>query len=462
VPTDPSTQKRYDVLEATVSLCPECMAPVPAKIVQQDNRIYLRKRCPQHGEQTELLEHNAGYFKRRNEFSRPGTSCKLQTVAARGCPFDCGLCPEHEQHTCIGLIEITSGCDMGCPVCYANAGSPGCLTLADIRRMIDFYIDSEHGRAEILQFSGGEPTLHPAILDILRYARSTSLAYVMLNTNGLRIAADPAFVRELAGFVGGFEVYLQFDGLSARSCQTLRGGDYLARKLAAVEALAEQNIPTTLVMTVQAGVNDDEIGEVIAFAMRHRNIRGVNFQPTAFFGRRPAAAPAGERSTLTGILERIERQTAGLVQFADFVPLPCDVDRVAVDFLYRIDGRYQPILRGVDLRKHLPHIRNTFNFRAEEFLQDAGGAIACCGVADLLKFISPQFLLKSRPERVEYINENLFRLSVVSFVDAYNFDLKSMQKECVHVITPDLHKVPFSAYNLIHRDRHARHYATPR
>jgi len=451
----PDLQNPYDVLEATLSLCPECLATIPAKIVRQDGRVYLRKHCPTHGSQCELLEHDAAYFARRNDFSRPGTASKLQTARAKGCPFDCGLCPEHEQHTCIGLIEVTTACDLRCPVCYAESGPGSHLPLADIRRMIDFYIDSEHGRAEILQLSGGEPTQHPQILDILRHARSTGIAYVMLNTNGLRLAADPDFVRELGSFVGGFEVYLQFDGLSAATSCRLRGGDLVAQKLAAVEALGRHRIPTTLVMTVQAGVNDREIGEVLAFAMRHRHIRGVNFQPTAFFGRRPAAAPTAERSTLTGILALIEEQTAGLVRASDFVPLPCDVDRVAVDYLYRVGGEYRPILRGVDCRKYLPHIRNTFNFRAEEFLAEAKTEVSCCNIGELLKFISPQFLLQSRPERVAYINDNLFRLSVVSFVDAYNFDLKAMQKECVHVITPDLRKIPFSAYNLVHRPRHA-------
>jgi uncharacterized radical SAM superfamily Fe-S cluster-containing enzyme len=458
----PDTDKPYDVLEATLSLCPECMETIPAKIVREDGRVYLRKHCPRHGPQVELLEHDAAYFVQRNEFSRPGSGCKLQTERARGCPHDCGLCPEHEQHTCIGLIEVTGNCDLGCPVCYAAAGAAEHLPFADIRRMIDFYIESEHGRAEILQLSGGEPTSHPEILEIIRHARGSGLAYVMLNTNGLRLAEDAAFVHALGEFIGGFEIYLQFDGLSGSSCRALRGQDLVAKKLAAVEALGRHRIPTTLVMTVQSGVNDAEIGEVLAYAMRQPHVRGVNFQPAAFFGRRPAAAPRGERSTLTGILQRIERQTAGLIRSADFVPLPCDVDRVAVNFLYRAGTTYRPILRGVDCRKHLPHIRNTFNFRAEEFLQEAKTEITCCNVGELLQFFSPQFLLKSGPERVAYINENLFRLSVVSFVDAYNFDLKSMQKECVHVITPDFRKIPFSAYNLIHRDARARTPATAR
>jgi uncharacterized radical SAM superfamily Fe-S cluster-containing enzyme len=401
------------------------------------------------------LEDNAGYFIHRNEFSRTGSACELQTETVNGCPYDCGLCPNHEQHTCIGLIEVNTGCDMRCPTCYAESGRPGELSLPVIQRMIDFYIASEYGNAEILQLSGGEPTLHPQILDVLDYARSTKLAYVMLNTNGLRIAADEPFVKVLARLVGNFEVYLQFDGLDGRVSEKLRGRDYLREKLQAVELLEKHNVPTTLVMTVQAGENDSQIGDVIAFAMRHRNIRGVNFQPMAFFGRRSVAAPPQNRATLTGVLQKIETQTTGLVKAADFAPLPCDVDRVAVTFLYRKQNAYVPVTRGIDLRQYLPYIRNTFAFRAEEFIAATNDAGSCCGM--LGKF-SPSFLLKSKAERVQYINDNLFRLSVVSFIDAYNFDMKAMQKECVHVITPDLHKIPFSAYNLLHRSKYVSHY----
>jgi len=450
-----SPQKSYDFLESTTSLCPECLQAVPGKIVARDGRVFVRKHCATHGIQEELLEDNAAYFIRRNEFSRPGSSCAVQTGIVNGCPYDCGLCPNHEQHTCIGLIEVNTGCDMGCPTCYAESGRPGELALPTIRRMIDFYIASEFGNAEILQVSGGEPTLHPQILDILAYARSTKLAYVMLNTNGLRLATDEPFVKELARLVGNFEVYLQFDGLDGRVSERLRGRDYVPAKLQAVRMLEKHNVPTTLVMTVHQGANDGEIGAVVAFAMRHRNIRGVNFQPVAFFGRRPVTAPPPNRATLTGVLQKIETQTAGLVKMADFAPLPCDVDRVAVSFLYRKQGSYVPVARGIDLRQCLPYIRNTFAFRAEEFLAATNAAAPCCGM--LAKF-SPSFLLKSRPERVQYINDNLFRLSVVSFLDAYNFDLKAMQKECVHVITPDGHKIPFSAYNLLHRPKYASHY----
>ena len=445
----------YDVLEATLGLCPACMTTVPAKIVEQDGRIWLHKHCPVHGPQEELLEADAAYFRRRNEFSRPGSAGSTQTPVVRGCPWDCGLCPSHEQHTCIGLIEVTQACDRGCPACYADSRPGGAhLSLARIREMIDFYVESECGQAEILQLSGGEPTLHPDILEIIRYARTRELAYVMLNTNGHRLAHDEEFVRELAGFVGGFEVYLQFDALEDGSARPLRGGPVHAWKLAALKALERHNVPVTLVMSVQAGVNDHALGDMVAFAMGFPNVRGVNFQPVAWFGRLPAGTQTRERATLTGILQGLEAQTQGQILLADFVPLPCHVDRVAVNYLYRHQGGWTPITRGVDFRKYLPFIRNTFNFKAEEFLQEAAASPSCCGLGELLAFIPRTFLQRGRPERVQYINENLFRLSVVSFLDAWNFDLKAMQKECVHIITPDLRKIPFSAYNLHHRSGH--------
>src|ERR1700690_636722 len=123
-----SPQKSYDFLEYTTSLCPGCLKTVPGKIVARDGRVYIRKHCAVHGPQEELLEDNAAYFIHRNEFSRPGSACELQTETVNGCPYDCGLCPNHEQHTCIGLIEINTSCDLRCPTCFAESGPVGELS----------------------------------------------------------------------------------------------------------------------------------------------------------------------------------------------------------------------------------------------------------------------------------------------------------------------------------------------
>ena len=456
-----SHQKPYQFIEHTTSLCPVCLRRVDAKIVQSGEGIFLLKFCPEHGEQREILEHDAAYFLGRMRYTKPGTASKLQTGRRLGCPFDCGLCPEHEQHTCIGVIEVTNDCDLCCPVCYASSGAGTPLPLETVERMLDFFVDSEFGNAEILQISGGEPTTHPEILDIIRLARQKPIKYVMLNTNGLRIATEEAFVKALGEFVGGFELYLQFDGFDDAIYRHLRGKALAEIKMQALRNLARYKIPVTLVSTLKRGVNDHEIGKIIEFGIRTDGIRGVNFQPMALFGR-TREFDASNRLTVTGIIQAIERQMNGMIRREDFLPLPCNVDRVSITYLHKSKGAFTPLTRSLDVTRFLPAIRNTFRFDTEEFLKDLADRAsgfsgqACCdylgALKDFSKFVPKNFALKSRREKIAYVSENTFRISITSFVDAYNFDMKSMQKECVHIITPDMTKIPFSAYNMLHRN----------
>jgi len=255
--------------------------PIPARVVEQDGRILLDKQCPAHGRQVELLEEDASWYHRRLDFDQPGTDSLRQTPVRDGCPFDCGLCPEHEQHSCIGLVEVTGACDLVCPTCYAAAGSGPPVPHAEVSRAVDAFVAAEGGEAEILQVSGGEPTTHPEIVEILRDARRRPLRYLMLNTNGLRLASDEHFADQLAKLDGRFEVYLQLDSLRGESSRALRGADLLERKLLAVRRLAEREIPVTLVATVAAGVNDGDLGDLLAFGLETPGVRGLNLQPLA-------------------------------------------------------------------------------------------------------------------------------------------------------------------------------------
>ena len=452
-------QRNYQFIESTISLCPVCFKRVDAKIILKNGKIFVLKNCLEHGEQEEILEDDAEYYLRRMLYTKPGTISKTQTQVKNNCPFDCGLCPEHDQHTCIGLIEVTNNCDLKCPMCYANSGEGSCLSLKKISEMIDFFVDSEFGNAEILQISGGEPTTHPEIIKIIRMAREKNVKYVMLNTNGLRIAEDDDFVKELSQFTGNFEIYLQFDGFNEKVYQHLRGKKLFDIKKRAVENLNKYNIPITLVSTIESGVNDNEVGEIIGFGIKNRNIRGINFQPVAFFGRMKDSVNLKERVTITRIINEIEVQTKGMMTKKDFIPLPCNVDRVAISYLYKKDGEFIPLTRDLDIKKFLPVIRNTFKFDPEDFLADLNKNIfpscGCCDYLSLLKkfkkIVPGDYMKKSEEEKISYISENLFRISITSFVDAYNFDMKSMKKECVHIITEDLKKMPFSAYNTLYR-----------
>ena len=477
MPTKKQTRDRdYIFHNLTVSLCPVCLKRVMAKVIIKDGSVYLLKRCEEHGESTALVEEDAKYYLSTPEYNKPGTTCKTQTAIKEGCPFDCGLCPDHEQHGCIGLIEVTNFCNLRCPTCYATSGEGDFLSMKKIEEMMDFLLDSEYGEGEILQISGGEPTTHPKILEILRLAKSKPFKCVMLNSNGIRIASDEKFAAALAEFRGRFEVYLQFDGFKKSTYEELRGRDILAIKKKAIQNLAKYKVPITLVATIKKGVNDDEVGEIAKFGMDTKYIRGVNFQPITYFGRldsgKSGKAAGGpdpmNRSTLTSILNGIEKQTKGTLKKSDFIPLPCHPDKIALTYLFKEKGKYVPITRKLDIRKNLSLINNTLSFRPEDLMRKSllglWSASTVISSAKALKELSCCMPLdigrRSEEDRMEYVDENTFRITVVSFLDAYNFDLKSIKQECVQFVTPDLKRIPFSTYNLIHRQNGPKHPLT--
>lgn len=450
--------KDYKYIEHTISICPICLSRVDAKIVEKNNSIFILKYCKEHGEFCDILEEDSDYYNKRKLFDKPGNTFNCQSSRKKGCPFDCGLCPEHEQHTCVGLIEVTSNCNLNCPVCFANSGDGQYLSVKDFEKMVDFYIQSEGGKSDILQISGGEPTLHPEIIHLIELARLKNISYVMLNTNGLRIAEDIEFVKELSHFKGSFEVYLQFDGFKNSTHQYFRGKPLSQIKQKAIENLNSYNIPTTLVSTVMNGINEDEIGQIINLGLSTRCVRGINFQPVGYFGRLPNPNP-NNRLTITSIIRKIEKQTSSMIRKSDFIPLPCNADRVAITYFYKAkDNTFIPLTRNIDIKKYIPFIKNTFKFDPDDFIKELSSNIfskECCNAMglfkDFVKHIPINYIFKTEQEKIDYVNDNTFRISITSFVDAYNFDIKSAQKECIHIITPELKKIPFSTYNLLHR-----------
>lgn len=450
----------YVFHDFTRSFCSKCRELVDAKIIVKGGTAFLLKNCLTHGDEIEVFEEDASYLLERHRFDKPSNKTHPDTACERGCPYDCGLCPDHDQHTCIGLIEVTGHCDLGCPTCYADSGQGDHLTLQQLDAMMEFYKAREGGKPEILQLGGGEPTDHPQIEDILRLAKKKRFKYLMLNTNGLRLARDPAFAEFLGTLTPGFEVYLQFDGTTEKPYQKLRGARLLAKKQAAIANLRTAGVPITLVVTVTRGVNDTQIGDILRYGMDTDGVRGVNFQPVAYFGR-GSSAEVKSRITLSGIRREIERQSAGVFRTDDIIPLPCDIDRVAVTYAVKQNGVYVPVVRKIKLDGYLELIDNTMDFRAEDLVKNAitrsvtkGIACDCLRLKDEIAEFVPEGYLKWTPtQRAEWIDTNTFRITISSFIDWYNFDAKSIRKECVHVITPDLKRIPFSAYNMVHRER---------
>lgn len=482
--------RNYSFLGLTQSLCPACHRVVPAKIISRGKRVYFQKRCPDHGEREDFVCSDVEYYDRM-EYAVPGKiPAGFGSLPKHGCPYDCGLCTEHEQHTCIGLVELTTSCNLRCPMCYASSAPGGAHeSLEDVKRAIDRLVAAE-GQAEILQLSGGEPTLHPEFEQVLAYAYERHVQHVMVNTNGLRFARDPRLAEHVAQYQRRFEVYFQLDGLQARATQSLRAADILAEKLEALDRLAEHDVRVTLVATLQPGVNDDQLGALIDYAVKRPNIGGVSFQPATYSGRSELPATLENRITFPDVVKGIAAQTRGVFLESDFMPLPCAHPNChTLSYAYRDGEKLYPLLRFIDARKHKDLLANGIAFdrpRARQLIREYLAAEGC-SEGDCA---SPEAWLASalgqRLNRVETaagdaevpaeawkttqqplldffsaaLNETLtpermFRIAITSFLDVYNFDLRRVMKCCTHHVLPSGHVIPFCAYNVLYRPGHA-------
>ena len=290
----------YTFLGTTKSLCPHCRRLVEAKIIVRDRRVYFRKRCPEHGAFDDFVCSDVAYFD-RHEFDQPARVPREFGVEPdRGCPYDCGLCTEHEQHTCIALVEVTSGCNLKCPMCFAESGPGGKhIDFATFTRMVDRLVEVE-GVVDVLQISGGEPTLHPDIVKMVRYAYEQPIQAVMINSNGIRLGKDRELVAALSAMRDRLEIYLQFDGFDPHTHRVLRGEELLDAKLAALEMLRRHDIRCTLVCTVDGAVNLHEVGAVLRFGLERPGVRGISFQLATYCGRHVRPSDLERRATMPG------------------------------------------------------------------------------------------------------------------------------------------------------------------
>ena len=275
----------YDVV---LSICSTCYRKVEAKTVFQDDKVFLLKRCPQHGSEKVLIADDVDYYRRCREvfIKPPEMPLVYNTPVKWGCPYDCGLCTDHEQHSCLTLVEICDYCNLRCPVCYAESGPERqqFRSLAQVEKMLDAVVRNE-GHPDVVQLSGGEPTVHPNFFEIVELAKARPIRHLMVNTNGLRIAQEEDFVKRLAEVKEDFEVYLQFDSFEREPLMQLRGADLRRIREQAIEHLNRHNISTNLVVTLKKGLNDHEIGKTIDYALKQPCVRGVTFQPIQDAGR---------------------------------------------------------------------------------------------------------------------------------------------------------------------------------
>lgn len=447
--------RKYTYYDFTLSLCPECLRRVDAKIVFEDGKVYMLKRCPDHGASRVIIADDIAYYKNIRNYNKPSeTPYTFNTKTHYGCPYDCGLCPDHEQHSCLTVVEITDRCNLKCPTCYAGS-SPTYgrhRTLEEVKRMLDAVVANEH-EPDVVQISGGEPTVHPDLFAILDYAKSLPIRHLMLNTNGIELANNRELVEQLASYMPNFEIYLQFDSFRNEVLQRMRGADLAAVRQRALEHLNAVNLSTTLVVTVQKNLNDDEIGKIIDFALTQRCVRGVTFQPTQIAGRLENFDAATDRITLTEVRRKILEQT-DVFNGDDLIPVPCNPDALVMGYALKLDSGVFPLTRYINPTDLLDNSRNTIVYEQDEQLHAKMIRLFSTGNSAEDATEKLQSLLCCLPQvhAPSLTYDNLFRVIIMQFIDAYNFDVRTIKKSCVHIVNKDYKIIPFETMNLFYRD----------
>lgn len=448
--------------EATVSLCPICLRRLPAWRETDGEDGYLVKTCPEHGTFRTRFWHGPPGLVGWNRPKVPGTPPPSQTVADRGCPFDCGLCPEHAQHTCTAVFEVTARCNLGCPICFASSGErpapdPDLDELA--RRFAA--ARAATGPANV-QLSGGEPTVRADLPDIVRLARRAGYAFIQVNTNGLALAEDPTLAQRLAE-AGTDSIFLQFDGTTDDVYRTLRGRALLHVKLTAIDRCAAAGIGIVLVPTLVAGVNDRQVGDLVRLAVAHAPaVRGIHFQPAAFFGRSPWSGATAERITLPELMTALNDQTGGMLAVDAFHPPCCEHSLCSLSATFLLDGHgglkptgpgpaacctppSSPLSRQPSAGSRQPIRADEGSRQSKAFVARQWGPPPADPLASGPADDFARFLADAGPAK-------RFSVSAMAFQDAWTLDLDRVKGCCIHVITKDARLIPFCLYNLTAAD----------
>jgi uncharacterized radical SAM superfamily Fe-S cluster-containing enzyme len=459
-------KRPYLFYDVAISICSRCFRKVEAKTVFQDGKVYLVKRCPEHGGERVLIADDVDYYRRCREvfIKPPEMPLVYNTQVKWGCPYDCGLCTDHEQHSCLTLVEICDYCNLRCPVCYASSGPERqqFRDLALIEKMLDAVVRNER-QPDVVQLSGGEPTMHPEFFTIVKMAKARPIKHLMVNTNGVRIAQEEEFVKRLADCAEDFEVYLQFDSFEQDALMELRGADLRRIRQDALEKLNRYNISTNLVVTLKKGLNDQEIGKIIDFALTQRCVRGVTLQPIQDAGRLENFDPATDRLTLTEVRRRILEQTS-IFKPEDIIPVPCHPDSLAMAYALKLGAKATPLTSMIPPEVLINAAGNTILYEQEAtvrenlfrlFATNHSPRSGAGSLRELLCCVPKVFA----PEHISY--ENVFRVIIMQFIDAHSFDVRSVKKTCVHIVHPDGRLIPFDTYNLFYRDELEQHRLGP-
>ena len=431
-----------EFLHATESVCPECLNRIAARLVSCDGAVYMEKECPEHGTFSSRVWSGVPSFETWIRAKIPYTGgCRLESD--RGCPYDCGLCELHSQRTCTALVEVTSGCNLNCPVCFADSsGNEPDPDLDTLKKMFDTVMEQTGGCN--LQLSGGEPTIRKDLPEIVRAAKAAGFSFIQLNSNGLCLAESRDLAAAL-GDAGLSSVFLQFDGVDDAANLVLRGRRLFERKCRAIEHIGAAGIGIVLVPTIVRGVNSDSLWPVVVFGLaRLPHVRGVHFQPMSYFGRFPLDFEP-DHVTLPEIMSGLSRQSGGMLDLDSFQPPGCEHALCSFSgrFLVHENGALQVLAANRCSCEPKPAEQGALRSISVTARQwgpvPQGDEQSDKGADDALS----RFLERART--------HVFSVSGMAFQDCWNLDLQRLRGCCIHVAQPDGRLIPFCSFNLTSR-----------
>jgi hypothetical protein len=454
-----------EYLTTTRSTCKACRRLVSAQMFVEADGVWLHKVCPEHGPQEARVSGDAAGYLGLGRFHRRASTPLAFATEFTGCPDSCGLCPEHEQHVCLPIIEITDHCNLECPICLVTNPGTYHRSRAEVARMLDGLIRSE-GQIDVLNLSGGEPTLNPHFRDIIEECTARKeILRVSVSTNGSVLAREPDLLRFLAGH--RVIVSLQFDGLSDEVYRTLRGRPLLEEKQRLIERCAALDTPMSLTATVAAGVNDTRLAEIADLLFTHDHILSVMFQPAAYAGHAAALGRPANAVTIPDVIAALKGGGRGTVGPDDFSPLPCSHPACfALAFYLKVeDGRYLPIKQIVHAERYLDLIQNRalFGTDAESFERITDAVYELWSGPAALSPDSQKTLSAIRrlladaasddgysPRKALSVAERSVKsIFIHQFMDPETFDLSRARKCCQVYPQPDGRLIPVCVRNCV-------------
>jgi uncharacterized radical SAM superfamily Fe-S cluster-containing enzyme len=438
---------RDEYLTSTVSTCGTCRRLLPARVHVRDGAVWFQKICPEHGAQEALVSSDSAWYLAFPSYHRAAsTPLRFQTSADKPCPTACGLCPRHEQHVCLPIVEITDHCDLHCPICLVENRSSFHRTREEVAKILDGIIQSE-GQIDVLNLSGGEPTLNPQFLEIVEEClRRDEVLRVSVSTHGLNLVENPRLLERLADL--DVVVSLQLDALDEEADLRLRGQATLDRKLKLIEVAATLDLSMSLTATVAAGFNERSAASITRLLFEHDHILSAMFQPVAHTGR-CARLPRGARAvTIPDVIRSLDGSHEGTVSAADFSPLPCSHPACfALAFYLRVeDGGFVSVKRLLEIDRYMDILENRAIFGTDpdsfESIKAAvydlwsGPAALAPDSKQALRAVkrlveSIQCCGAFRPRAAVAIAERSIKsIFIHSFMDPHTFDLSRVRKCC--------------------------------